>query len=349
MVRVRPGPTRPAGRVVALEHRSRVLRDNPWDDPADRKLHVYLPPGYDEAGEPLLALWDLAAFTNSGPGHLNWRHHGENLPQRLDRLIGSGELPPVVVAMPDCYTSLGGNQYVNSPAVGAYANYLVEELLPFLSAEINVIDAASGRGVFGKSSGGFGALRLAMDYPGTWGAVASHAGDLGFEWVYLPSFPLAAMELRACGNDPQVFLKRFWTRRKRGKADYAALLTLAMAASYDPDPAHPERIRLPFDPETCALDPERWAQWLAHDPINRLEDGAEALRSLRALYIDVGDRDEYNIQFGTRRFVRKLEKLGVRHHFVEFEGTHMGLDWRLDHSLPLIAGALQAAQAGTET
>jgi len=58
------------------------------------------------------------------------------------------------------------------------------------------------------------------------------------------------------------------------------------------------------------------------------------------LYIDAGNRDQYNIQFGTRAFCRRLDKLGIEHHFEEFDGTHSGIDWRLDVSLPMIAAAL---------
>jgi hypothetical protein len=122
MQRLRPQGDWPRGTVIRLPHRSRALENNPWDDPVERELAVYLPPGYSESGTPYIALWDLAAFTNSGPGHLNWRNQGENLPQRLDRLIGEGSMAPVVVAIPDCYTSLGGNQYVNSVSVGAYSD-----------------------------------------------------------------------------------------------------------------------------------------------------------------------------------------------------------------------------------
>lgn len=343
MPRVRPVTDWPAGRVIRLDHRSKVLRNNPWGDPADRALYVYLPPGYSEEKDPYVALWDLAAFTNSGPGHVNWRHHGENLPQRLDRLIHSGDLPPVVVPMPDCYTSLGGNQYVNSPSVGAYADYVVEELVPFVSRHVNVVDGGSGRGAFGKSSGGYGALVLAMRYPGTWGAVASHAGDVCFDLVYRPEFPVAAGALAACDGDVNRFLERFWQNKKPGKADYMTLMTVAMAASYDPDPDHPEVIRLPFDIAGCALDPQRWANWKAHDPLEMVAEHAGALRSLNALYLDVGSRDQYNLQYGTRRLSARLEKLGIRHHFEEFDGTHTGMDWRLDISLPYIAGSLLKA------
>lgn len=321
-------------------HRSTVLRGNPWNDPHERDLCVYLPPGYDDSASAYPALWDLAAFTNSGPGHLNWKHRGENLPQRLDRLIGQGVLPPVIVSMPDCFTSLGGNQYLNSAGVGRYADYLTEELIPFLESTVNVRSGAEGRAAFGKSSGGYGALALAMRYPGCWSALAAHAADMGFEWVYRTEFPVACRVLDAHGGDPQAFLEKFWNRDKAGREDYTTLMTLAMAASYDPDPEQPDRIRLPFEPHTCRLRPERWDRWLEHDPPEMLDRYGDALAALKLLYFDVGNRDEYHIQFGARRFAACLEERGIRHHFEEFEGTHMNLDWRLDISLPMLARAL---------
>lgn len=341
MKRVRQQADWPAGRVERIRHRSQVLQGNPWDDPVERDLCVYLPPGYETSGAGYTALWDLAAFTNSGPGHLNWRNHGENLVQRLDRLIHEGLLPPVVVLMPDAYTSLGGNQYVDSAAVGAYASWLNDELVPFASHELNVVDDAAGRGIFGKSSGGYGALVNAMRRPDTWGAVAVHAGDSGFDRVFLPEFPAAALALADVGGDPAALLERFWRKRQPGGRDFTALMVVAMAASYDPDPENPDQIRLPFDPLTCELDPARWAAWLAHDPVNLVDTYLDALNSLRFLYIDVGCRDQYNIQFGTRQLVALLEKRGIRHHFEEFDGTHSQIDWRLDSSLPLLAGALE--------
>ena len=135
---LRPKTDWPRGTVVRLEHRSRVLESNPWGDPVNREVAIYLPHDYSEAGQPDVALWDLAAYTNSGLGHLNWRNQGENLQHRLDRLIGSGEMESAVVIIPDCYTSLGGNQYVNSPSVGPYADYLVEELIPFVDSRFNL-------------------------------------------------------------------------------------------------------------------------------------------------------------------------------------------------------------------
>ena len=333
----------PAGRVIQLQHHSEVLKTNPWEDPFSRLLTVYLPAEYNEQGKPYSTLWDLAAFTNSGPGHVSWRNHGENLPQRLDRLIGQGVMPPQVVVMPDCYTTLGGNQYVNSPSVGLYADYLVKELVPFVSRQLNVVDDRTGRALFGKSSGGYGALFHAMFYPETWGAAASHSGDVGFELLFRGAFPETCAHLSSYGGDIDRFISKFWSANKLSGRDFTTLMILAMAASYDPDPVHPEKIRLPFDLTSCTLDPDRWAQWLSFDPLNLIEKYSDNLKKLRALYIDVGTYDQYHIQFGTRSMVKRLEQLDVPHFFEEFDGSHSGIDWRLDFSLPYLANALNYA------
>jgi len=343
---LRPAKNWPKGSIISLPHVSHVLEGNPWGDPVERELQIYLPPGYSPSQPAYPALWDLAAYTNSGPGHINWRNHGENLPQRLDRLIGQGALDPVVVVFPDCYTSLGGNQYVNSPSVGRYADYVNGELVPLVRDHLNVIDSKDGRGVFGKSSGGYGALFLAMNYPGIWGAAASHAGDVGFDLVYRRDFPAVCEVLAKFGGDITAFMRGFWNNNQPTGRDYTVMMVLAMAASYDPDPAHPAQIRLPFDLRTCEVDAERWKHWQAADPLNLVEQKqkAEALRSLHGLYIDVGSYDQYHIQYGTRRLTARLNELGIDHFFEEFEGTHSSIDWRLDHSLPYLAGALKKAR-----
>ena len=341
MPRLRPQADWPEGRIVTLRHHSEVLQGNPWGDPVDRDVAVYLPYGYSDSDDPFVALWDLAAYTNAGPGHLNWRNHGENLKSRLDRLVGSGAMAPAVVVIPDCYTSLGGNQYVNSPSVGRYADYLVEELVPFVENEFNLVRGREGRALFGKSSGGYGALYHAMKYPETWGAAASHAGDVGFEMLFKRDFPTVCAVLGPLKGEAEDYIRSFWRKNRPSGRDFTVMMTLAMAASYDPDPDDPDRIRLPFDLRTCEINVERWANWMAFDPLEMLEDRADALKTLHGLYIDVGIYDQYNIQYGSRRFTDRLRELGVKHHYEEFEGTHSSIDWRLDTSLPYLVSALK--------
>ena len=81
-------------------------------DPTERELHVWTPPGWTSE-ERLPLLVDLTGYWGAGPGHTNWKNYGENVPERLDRLHHEG-MARAIVAFPDCYTSLYGNQYLNS-------------------------------------------------------------------------------------------------------------------------------------------------------------------------------------------------------------------------------------------
>jgi hypothetical protein len=53
-------------------------------------------------------------------------------------------MPPVDVAFPDCFTQLGGNQYVNSASMGAWEDFLLHEMLP-------AIEQRFGCGVWGAA------------------------------------------------------------------------------------------------------------------------------------------------------------------------------------------------------
>ena len=53
------------------------------------------------------------------------------------------KLGPVIIVFPDCFTAFGGNQYVNSSAIGRYADYLTRELVPFVDREFRTLPRAS--------------------------------------------------------------------------------------------------------------------------------------------------------------------------------------------------------------
>ncbi len=324
-----------------------MLAANPWNDPVDRDVAVYLPHGYSESGEPYVALWDLAAYTNAGPGHLNWRNHGENLQSRLDRLIGSGVMDP---RLSWCRTVIPRWAATSTSIRRPWAATRIiclKNCCRLSKTHFNVVKSREGRALFGKSSGGYGALYHAMKYPETWGAAASHAGDMGFELLFKSEFPVVCGLLGPLKGDSEAFIRSFWRKNRPNGRDFTAMMILAMAASYDPDTAHPESIQLPFDLRTCEIDEQRWANWLAFDPLVMLEDSVDALNSLPGLYIDVGMYDQYNIQYGTRRFTDRLGELGIKHHYEEFEGTHSSIDWRLDTSLPFLVNALKYSVAGS--
>jgi hypothetical protein len=119
---------------------------------------------------------------------------------------------------------------------------------------------------------------------------------------------------------------------------------LAMAASYDPDPMQFLGIRMPVTIDTCELIEERWANWSRQDPVTAIESQADNLRGLKALYIDCGEKDQFNLLYGARRLVRRLNQLGIGHRYEEFPDNHTGVDYRMDESLPFLAQAQTQVQ-----
>lgn len=334
-------PQAPRGTLTTIDIASEALKTNLLGDPTTRSVVVYVPHGHDGAGLPLLV--DLVGYTGSGFSHVNWKNFGENAPERLDRLIASGEMPPAVVAFPDCFTRLGGNQYINSAAMGHWEDFLIDEMLPALETAFGC-GGAGKRGVFGKSSGGYGAIIHAMRRADTWSAAACMSGDMAFELAYLPDMPKTLRGLAKKNMSIETFLADFEAAQKTEGKDVEVLMILAMAATYDPDPGAFCGIRLPVDIETCEVIAERWDNWLSWDPV-LLADRPEVianLKSLKALWIECGTEDQYNLLYGARRLHRKLDAALVAHTYEEFPDNHSSIDYRMDAVLPALAKALSA-------
>lgn len=341
-MRVRHRPLR--GRIESFRLDSRVLRGNPLGDPHRRQVWVYLPPEHD--GRPTRrfpVFVDLVGFLGSGPAHLAWSGFGENVPERLERLVRKGAMGPVIAVFPDCWTRLGGNQYVNSSAVGRYADYLLEEVLPAVDGRYRTHADPRRRALFGKSSGGYGAIVHGMRYARHWGAVACHSGDMYFDLCYRHEIPRVLDALARHRHDPGRFLRSLYAGRKLGAADGHVLMFLAMAATYDPDPAAPLGFHLPMDLHTGELDPRRWARWLRHDPVElvRRKEVQRQLRSLGGVFLDCGTRDQYHLHYGARILHRRLEEAAIPHRYEEFDDDHSGIDYRMDRSLPFLYRALK--------
>ncbi len=358
------------GTVVTLEHASSVLKDNPLGDPHVRKLALWLPPQYDAGagrgrGRRFPVLFDLVGFTGSGLAHVAWKSFSDNVPERAARLVHEGRMGPAILVFPDCFTALGGNQYVNSSAIGRYADYLTRELVPFVDREFRTLASCDHRGCFGKSSGGYGAMLHGMKYASTWGAIADHSGDAYFDFVYWHDWPNTLNELakyrarrqkpgrydapraaKAAGrglDDGRVrrFLAAVWKKPKLSMAEGHCIMNLCMAATYDPDPAAPNGFRLPFNLETGEVLPERWRQWQRHDPVRLVERYKRNLRSLRGIYIDCGWRDQFHIHYGSRILSQRLHAAGIHHVYEEFDDDHSDIDYRMDVSLTFLYRALK--------
>ncbi|GAC1528303.1 MAG: alpha/beta hydrolase-fold protein [Ramlibacter sp.] len=326
----------PTGTVHRLSLDSTMLKGNLLGDPTHRRIDVYVPHSHDGRSLPLLV--DIVGFTAGGPAHTNWKNFGENLPERLDRLIAEGQMPPAVVAFPDCFTRLGGNQYVNSIAMGRWDDFLRAEAVPLVETTFGC-GGAGRRGIFGKSSGGYGAMVHALLHPDFWSAAAVHSGDMGFDLLYRHEF---VPVLRALAKQPDIgrWIDEFWEAKKTKDSDIHILMMLAQAASFDPDSSARYGVRLPVTLDTCEIIPDRWGNWMAWDPLTLLEQHGPGLKALKALYIDCGDIDQYNLVYGARRMHKRLDAMGVQHRYEEFADDHSSVDYRMDVSLPMMAKAL---------
>lgn len=325
------------GRVAIHSLESKILKNNPLGDPHVRDLTVYLPPGYEET-KTYPTLLAVVGFTGTGASLFNVDTLGENLQTRLDRLITSGKCEPLIVAAPDCFSRLGGNQYINSSAMGNYEDYLLEEILPF----VNETYSTGNWGVFGKSSGGYGSIVLGMRHPEIFQALADHSGDANFELCYITDFSKALDAFKEAGG-PAQWLDAFWADDNRRRKKYMSPLTvIGMAGTYSPNPKSPHvGIDFPFDLETGEFDWEVWKRWQKWDPVRMVDEYADNLKKLKLIYVDCGNKDEFTLHWGSRALVKKIRDKGLEVFYEEFDDGHMAISYRYDTSLPMLAKALK--------
>jgi hypothetical protein len=177
----------------------------------------------------------------------------------------------------------------------------------------------------------------AMLRPDVFAGLATHAGDALFELCYLTEFPQVVRALRDdYGSSYDAFWKDFRSRPAFTRpADPVLINTYAMAQCYSNG-------ELPFDVETGQLKDDVWQRWLAWDPVRMVDTHADALRGLRAIYVDAGTRDEYYLDLGAEAFRRALERIGVTDVFFElFDGKHGAIEYRYPIAIKYLAERLQ--------
>ena len=332
-----------AGRIDEHLIDSAALAGNPLGDPAERPLWVYVPPGYDdEPDRRYPSIYVIQGYT----GHLTmWRNrtaYRRPFPETADSVFARGEAPPAIVVYVDAWTSYGGSQFVDSPGTGNYHSYLCDDVVRYVDERYRTLPSAQHRGITGKSSGGFGALITPMLRPDLFGGLASHAGDSLYEFCYLKEFADAVRYLRDYDGDIWRWWDDFRSRPSfTKKADGVLLMVLGCAACFSADADG--TVRLPFDPRTGRLVPDLWDRWLAWDPVRMVPRYADALRGLRAVWLDAGTSDEWYLDVGAQAVAAQLEAAGVTDVQLElFDGGHGGIDYRYPMSLAYLATRLSS-------
>jgi S-formylglutathione hydrolase FrmB len=320
-----------AGTLDRLVVESELLAGNPLGDPTRRPLYVYRPPGVEAGtGRAVPSVYVIQGYSGQVDMWLGRSAFEPTVVERLDAMFAAGDCPDAVLVFVDAWTSLGGSQFLNSSSTGPYLDHLCDEIVPFVDRRYPTRAAAEHRGIAGKSSGGYGAMVVPMLRPDVFGALASHAGDALFECCYLPEFPAVARGLRdGFDGSIETMRRRLAEEPKFDWSRYGAALSLyAYACAYTPDPERPGEALLPFDLRTGRLKPDVWERWLALDPVRMAEPHADALRSMRRIYLDAGKQDQFFLDLGAQAFSDELTRLGIDHTLELFEGTHDGISYR---------------------
>jgi S-formylglutathione hydrolase FrmB len=332
-----------AGRLDRDVISSELLRDNVLGDPYERPIWVYTPPGYDDGSVRVPTVYVIQGYTGHVAMWANRSPYRQPFIETADAVFANGSAPGCILVYVDAWTAYGGSQFVDSPGTGRYHSYLCDEVVPWVDARYRTIPTRGSRAISGKSSGGYGAMITPMLRPDLFGALATHAGDTLYELCYVPEFGKAARALRAFDHDIHRWWDDFRSRPSfTNEADQVLLGLFGVAACFSARPdGTPE---LPFDSHTGGLRDEVWQRWLDWDPVRMVDRYADALRSLDAIWIDAGTRDEYYLDLGAEAFRAGLKRIGVvdeKVHFELFDAGHGAIDYRYPLALEWIAHRLE--------
>ena len=319
---------------------SEALRGNPLRDTHVRPLFVWTPAGYETGHDHYPVIYVLHALTGQARAWFNVSAWSESLPDIVERL----ELEAIVVLV-DGWTALGGSQWLDSPATGRYGTYFCDEVVAFVDEHFRTLPDAEHRALAGHSSGGYGAAVWTLRRPDLFSAFASHAGDGLFDVSLRPEFAPAAQALR---NRYEGSFDLFWADFTSGRrvvsvsSDAVLQNVWACAAAYSPRPSG--GVDVPFRLETGEIVPDIWERWIANDPVTLAKAHRESLRASRAIWIDAGRNDEYQLDLAAVALWEQVQAAGVdgaRAHFELHEGGHRGATWRFAHSLPFLADRIR--------
>jgi S-formylglutathione hydrolase FrmB len=319
---------------------SQALTGNALGDPHQRPVWVWTPPGYEDGEQRYPAIYRIQGFTGQVDMWANRHAFGPTGVEAGDAAFADAAGPPAILVYVDAWTSLGGSQFLDSPATGRYHTYLCDEVVPWVDRTFRTMAAREHRAITGHSSGGYGAMVTPMLRPDLFSAFATHAGDALFEHCYLADIPKAVRILRdRYEGSVEKFLAAFREHPDRLERDEGALLNVyAMSACYAADADG--TVNLPFEIASGRLRDDVWDRFLGWDPVRMVPRHAEALRSMSGIWIDGGRSDEFNLDLGAEAFRAALESIDMGEPVVRFElfdGRHGGTEWRYPPALTWLA------------
>jgi enterochelin esterase family protein len=304
-----------------------------------RDLVVYLPPSYSEAGNrryPVAYLLhgysNRALYWPYGPALAFGALHPP-IGDVIEEAIEEYQAKEMIVVMPDGWSRFGCSQWVDSPVTGNFEKYVVQEVVSHVDRNYRTLPQGQSRGIFGISSGGFGAWHLGSRNPDIFAAVSMLSAGSYFELTCKPFF--------------YKYYDQIFPNAPAGpvEGDVVSWMCYGMSQAYAPNTSRPPHyFDFAVEYPTGDVNKEVWAKWLALDPVVSWEPRLPNLRKLRALLLDAGRNDELELHFGHRLLSKNLKAVGVRHDFEEHSGTHTSLMFeRIKFSLGWFSHSLECS------
>ena len=305
---------------------SRILEGNPLGDPSQRRLAVF-EPEHVSPGALLSTVYYLPGYGGSSEDFLGaW---GGRFSEMLQTLADAGT--PLVVVVVDCRNRWGGSQYINSTAQGNYADYFLQEVVPFVESRFGTPISARRRLLAGHSSGGFGAMRLAMMQPQNFGGVVALSPDTDFEVTHRELVSRGAKHV----SSRQLAGYKAPIERMISPTDGLLQLVLGLSAAYAPKgPDSPGDFDWVYD-EAGQWREDVWKRWLAEDPVVIARKDPRVFAPKQRIYLDGAEHDSFGAQKGAP-VLRDLVAPHTQVEFYESPGGHSdhieqrfarGIDW----------------------
>jgi enterochelin esterase family protein len=293
------------------------LRGNLLGDPSKRDLFVYLPSGYQESDDRYPTAYLLHAYGTTAQQEVRPAAEGHRWSPRLedvlDPVFGRMGAPPMIVVIPDGWSRWGCGQWVDSPVTGHFEQYVLHDVIPHVDAAYRTLPSARSRGVFGFSSGGFGAWNLASRNPDVFGAMAVLSADSFLDMTH--KFLLYK------------YLDSIWPEAPNGPVDGNewSRIVYDYSAAYSPNPDKPPfYVDLPVAFPSGELIQKVWDRWLSFDPVVNVHHRLDNLRKLSGILLDVGFNDDYSLHWDHRLLHHYLTEASIAHEYGENPGDHGG-------------------------
>jgi enterochelin esterase-like enzyme len=301
------------GTLERITVHGRALEGNLEGDSPDRPVVVYLPPSYaKDTTRRYPVLYFLHGYTATAEAYVK----SLAVPDSLDRAVAAGAREMIVV-IPDAFTKYSGSMFSNSPTIGDWETFIAQDLTTFIDKRYRTIASREGRGLAGHSMGGYGTMRIAMKQPAAFAALyAMSSCCLMNDPAARGAGPGARGDAAARGAGAPARGDGRGAAAGRGGGMANALS--AQAAAWAPNTKTPPFFDLPT--KDGEIQPLIAAKWIANSPLVMVDQYVPALKSMRAIALDVGNQDPF---VGTNtQLAESLTRLDVTHTFEVYDGDH---------------------------